>query len=147
MTGPIRDTHAEREYDSYVESPTRANKTAVEVYVGNPGDISGGGGGSATSTIEEQEVQTAELQEINSNLIAQSSELEIQTLEIINIKNNTTPNLFSIPTNSDTVLRSVSGSVETFEYKSGGEFGTLLKTVTLTYAEAALKNLVKVEVT
>jgi len=49
MTGPIRDTHAEREYDSYVESPTRANKTAVEVYVGNPGDISGGGGSTSVS--------------------------------------------------------------------------------------------------
>jgi len=31
MTGPIRNTVVEREYDSYVESPTRSNKTAVEV--------------------------------------------------------------------------------------------------------------------
>ena len=44
MTGPIRDTTGERIQDVFVESPTRANKTAVEVYVGNAGDISGGGG-------------------------------------------------------------------------------------------------------
>jgi hypothetical protein len=35
MTGPIRDTLGERHYDSYVESPTRANKTAVEVFIGS----------------------------------------------------------------------------------------------------------------
>jgi hypothetical protein len=31
MTGPIRDTTGERMQDAFVESPTRANKTAVEV--------------------------------------------------------------------------------------------------------------------
>lgn len=30
MTGPIRDTTGERIQDAFVESPTRANKTAVE---------------------------------------------------------------------------------------------------------------------
>jgi hypothetical protein len=50
MTGPIRDTTGERVFDSFVESPTRANKSAVEVYVGNAGDISGGGGGSMNTT-------------------------------------------------------------------------------------------------
>jgi hypothetical protein len=35
MTGPIRDTTGERIQDAFVESPTRANKTAVEVYVGD----------------------------------------------------------------------------------------------------------------
>jgi len=43
MTGPIRQSTGERAQDSFVESPTRANKTAVEVYVGNASDISGGG--------------------------------------------------------------------------------------------------------
>lgn len=43
MTGPIRDTTGERIQDAFVESPTRANKTAVEVYVGNAGDINTGG--------------------------------------------------------------------------------------------------------
>jgi len=42
MTGPIRDTTGERIQDAFVESPTRANKTAVEVYVGNASDIGGG---------------------------------------------------------------------------------------------------------
>lgn len=46
MTGPIRDTTGERIQDAFVESPTRANKTAVEVYVGNAADISGGSDGS-----------------------------------------------------------------------------------------------------
>ncbi len=46
MTGPIRDTTGERIQDAFVESPTRANKTAVEVYVGNAGDIGGGSDGS-----------------------------------------------------------------------------------------------------
>lgn len=35
MTGPIRNTTGERAFDVFVESPTRANKTAVEVLVGN----------------------------------------------------------------------------------------------------------------
>ena len=35
MTGPIRDTTGERIQDAFVESPTRALKTAVEVSVGN----------------------------------------------------------------------------------------------------------------
>ena len=49
MTGPIRDTTGERIQDAFVESPTRANKTAVEVYVGNAADIGGGGSGSLTT--------------------------------------------------------------------------------------------------
>jgi len=32
MTGPIRDTTGERIQDAFVESPTRANKTAVETF-------------------------------------------------------------------------------------------------------------------
>lgn len=42
MTGPIRSSTGERMHDAFVESPTRSNKTAVEVLVGNPGDISSG---------------------------------------------------------------------------------------------------------
>lgn len=51
MTGPIRDTTGERIQDVFVESPTRANKTAVEVYVGNAGDISGGGSDSSLEVV------------------------------------------------------------------------------------------------
>jgi hypothetical protein len=47
MTGPIRAELSLREYDSYVESPTRANKTAVEVFIGNANDI-----GSQDPTIQ-----------------------------------------------------------------------------------------------
>jgi hypothetical protein len=42
---PIRSTTDERVTDSFIESPTRANKTAQEVYLVNPQDISGGSGG------------------------------------------------------------------------------------------------------
>lgn len=35
MTGPIRDTTGERMQDAFVESPTRTNKTAVEVVPAN----------------------------------------------------------------------------------------------------------------
>lgn len=36
MTGPIRGERTLREFDSYIESPTRANMTAVESVIGNP---------------------------------------------------------------------------------------------------------------
>ena len=39
MTGQIRDTTGERIQDAFVESPTRANKTAVETFVGNASDL------------------------------------------------------------------------------------------------------------
>ncbi len=47
---PIRDTLQEREYDKFKESPTRPGKTAIEVFVGNAGDISGGGSGLSANT-------------------------------------------------------------------------------------------------
>ena len=42
MTGPIRDTTGERMQDAFIESPTRASKTAVEVVVANASEIGGG---------------------------------------------------------------------------------------------------------
>jgi hypothetical protein len=51
MTGPIRNTIQERITDAVLESPTRANKTAFEVYVGNAGDISSGGSSNTTPSI------------------------------------------------------------------------------------------------
>lgn len=48
MTGQIRNQREERELDSYVESPTRANKTAVEVFFSGSGS---GGGILATEKI------------------------------------------------------------------------------------------------
>lgn len=44
MTGPIRDTTGERMQDAFVESPTRANKTAVEVF----GNLTSSGGSENT---------------------------------------------------------------------------------------------------
>lgn len=37
----------DREQDKFIESPNRPGKTAVEVVIANPGDISGGGSGSS----------------------------------------------------------------------------------------------------
>lgn len=42
MTGPIRTSTGERMHDAFIESPTRANKTAVEVVVANASEIGGG---------------------------------------------------------------------------------------------------------
>lgn len=50
MTGPIRQSTGERAQDSFVESPTRANKTAVEVYIGGSA-VSLGGGSNANLEI------------------------------------------------------------------------------------------------
>jgi hypothetical protein len=49
---PIRNTLQEREYDKFVESPNRPNKSAIEVVIANPGDISGGGGGGLAANLE-----------------------------------------------------------------------------------------------
>lgn len=50
---------------------------------------------------------------------------------------------FEPPSNCDTIIRSVASNVETYEYKQGI---TLLKTVTVTYVAANLKDLVSVVV-
>ncbi len=84
----------DREFQKYVESPTRPGKTAVEVF----GSISTGSGS------------------------------------------------FDPPVGTDYIGRSVASNVETYLYKSGGEFGTLLKTITVTYVAADLEELLKVEV-
>jgi len=52
MTGPIRQSTGERAQDSFVESPTRANKTAVEVYIGGSAVSLGGGGGATNLTTQ-----------------------------------------------------------------------------------------------
>lgn len=62
------------------------------------------------------------------------------------IRTNNLSNPFSPPIATDYISRSVSGSVETFEYKSGGVGGTILKTVIITYQNSSLKDLVSVQV-
>lgn len=57
-----------------------------------------------------------------------------------------TPGPFSPPANCDYISRSVLSNVETYEYKNGGSGGTLLKTVTVTYVDATLEELLTVEV-
>lgn len=57
-----------------------------------------------------------------------------------------TPGPFSPPTNADSIVRTVLSNVETYEYKSGGISGTLLKTVTVTYTDNTLEELVNVVV-
>lgn len=54
---------------------------------------------------------------------------------------------FDPPTNSDTITRTVAGAVETYRYRQGGVSGTIIKTVTVTYTNSSLQDLVSVEVT
>lgn len=68
-------------------------------------------------------------------------------VEIVgNLSASIAPGPFDPPTATDTILRSVLANVETYEYKSGGPSGTLLKTVTVTYLTSSLKDLVSVVV-
>lgn len=53
---------------------------------------------------------------------------------------------FDPPIGTDFIGRSVLSNVETYQYKSGGQSGTLLKTVVVTYVAADLEELLKVEV-
>lgn len=54
MTGPIRDTTGERVQDVFVESPTRPNKTAVEVFFS-------GSGGTLTTQIVAHTITLAQI--------------------------------------------------------------------------------------
>jgi hypothetical protein len=56
------------------------------------------------------------------------------------------PGPFAPPQNSDYILRSVSGAVETYTYYNGGPSGTLLQTVVVTYSGPDLSELISVEV-
>lgn len=53
---------------------------------------------------------------------------------------------FEMPPNCDAITRNVSGTVETWEYRNGGVSGSIIKTVTVTYSEASLKNIISVVV-
>ena len=72
MTGPIRDTTGERMQDAFVESPTRANKTAVEVT--GQLDVTIDTTGLAKEL--KQDSQITELQSINSELDSHSTKLD-----------------------------------------------------------------------
>jgi hypothetical protein len=53
---------------------------------------------------------------------------------------------FDPPLSADTIVRSVSGAIETYTYRQGGPTGTILKTITVTYHTASLNDLHTVEV-
>jgi hypothetical protein len=53
---------------------------------------------------------------------------------------------FSPPAGANAIVRSVAGAVETYQYKSGGIAGTVLKTITVTSTDATLEELLTVEV-
>lgn len=59
---------------------------------------------------------------------------------------NVDPGPFAPPQNTDSIVRTVLANVETYEYKVGGISGTLLKTVTVTYTDNTLEELVNVVV-
>lgn len=54
---------------------------------------------------------------------------------------------FEMPAECDAITRVVMGNVEIWQYRNGGELGTIIKVVTVTYAEPALKNIISVVVT
>lgn len=76
--------------------------------------------------------------------LSNPNELVIRTSVVGGISADSNP--FAPPPTTDFIGRSVLSNVETFEYKSGGSGGTLLKTVTVTYVAADLEELVSVEV-
>ena len=53
---------------------------------------------------------------------------------------------FSPPAGTDYIGRTVLSNVETFVFKMGGASGTVLKTITVTYALPDLEDLVSAEV-
>lgn len=59
-----------------------------------------------------------------------------------NITATSSPGPFSAPAGTDSVVRSVLGTVETYQYKTGGVSGTTLKTVVVTYADTDLEELI-----
>ena len=69
MTGTIRNQRQERQLDSYVESPTRPNKTAQECVVTNPLTISTSG----LATEAKQDVGNSSLGSIDTKLSSQAT--------------------------------------------------------------------------
>lgn len=63
-------------------------------------------------------------------------------VEVIETSNRFAPDL-----RADYIERIVSGSQETFNYRTGGNLGTIVKTVVVTYTAVNLKDLVSAEVT
>lgn len=55
--------------------------------------------------------------------------------------------IFDAPLTTDAVVRIVSGAIETWEFKTGGISGTILKTITITYQSPALGEIVNVVIT
>lgn len=53
---------------------------------------------------------------------------------------------FDPPATSNAISRTALGAIETYRYYSGGLAGTLLKTITVTYTNSSLQDLVSVEV-
>lgn len=53
---------------------------------------------------------------------------------------------FDIPSGCDAITRVVVGNVESWQYRAGGELGSILQTVNVTYAEPSLKNIISVVV-
>lgn len=53
---------------------------------------------------------------------------------------------FDIPEGCDAITRVVSGNIESWQYRQGGELGLVLQTINVTYAEPSLKNIISVVV-
>jgi hypothetical protein len=58
-----------------------------------------------------------------------------------------TSNRFAPDPRADYIQRIHTGNIETFNYRMGGAFGTIVKTVVVTYQNSSLKELLSVAVT
>ena len=65
----------------------------------------------------------------------------------VEVSASISPGPFDAPDLTDACVRTVVGPVETFEFKTGGISGTVLKTITLTYTAPDLEELVNFTVT
>lgn len=119
MTGPIRQSTGERIHDAFVESPTRSNKTAVEVVpsntVGTPlyvYQVNGGGGGG---TLTNQTIaQTITVPQINTwVLVPTTGLLQVFTVEVFDAT-NTIPLFIDYRISLSNVLEIKSNAAQTY---------------------------------
>lgn len=107
MTGPIRNTTGERAHDVFVESPTRPNKTAVEVV------ISGSSSGSANLT-NQTVAHTIAVSQINSwQIVPTTGLLNIFQVDVYDAT-NTFPINIAYRISGSNILEILSQSAQTY---------------------------------
>lgn len=96
---------------------------------------------TGAATEAKQDDQYLQLVDIASSVSAIESNTDGLEAGVSNLLNP-----FSAPAGANYIGRSVVSDVVTWEYKSGGSGGTLLKTVTVTYTDATLETILSIGV-